>query len=125
MKTGHVALLFCVVLLSTAACGESSGSGGADPVSGENSGEAAYERAYKDAWVAACKAAVKDIHRRDPSERVTRVKCARPKGQYEGNTAYDPQLAKAQGREEGMFDGCAYAWDEAYATSGVDVQPRC
>jgi len=114
------------VLLAATACGSSSsGTSGADPVSGEVAAEAAYERGYKDTWVAACKTAVKDIHRRDSSRRVASVRCARPKGQYEGNTAYDPKLARAQGREEGTFDGCAYAWDEAYATIGVDVEPRC
>jgi hypothetical protein len=61
----------------------------------------------------------------DSSRRVGRVTCRKPQGQQEGNLAFDPTVAKAQGREEGTFDGCAYAWDEAYASSGADVQPRC
>jgi hypothetical protein len=88
-------------------------------------GEAAYQRAYKNAWVTACKKAVTDIHRRDSSRRVGHVTCRSPKGQQEGNLAYDPKIARSQGRDEGTFDGCAYAWDEAYASSGADVEPRC
>jgi hypothetical protein len=116
------AIVILCVGLALAACGES---GGTAPGASGQTGEAAYQQAYKDAWVKACKVAVADIHRRDRSRRVGRVTCARPQGQQEGNTAYDPTNARAQGREEGTFDGCAYAWDEAYASSGVDVEPRC
>lgn len=117
------AVIFAVCIgLVAAACGESGGT--APPVGGQK-GNAAYEQEYKDAWVKACKAAVADIRRRDASRRNTKVGCARPKGQQEGNTAFDPQLAREQGREDGQFDGCAYAWDEAYATSAADVEPRC
>ena len=115
-------LLLCAAGL-LAACGESGG--GTAPGASGQTGEAAYQKAYKDAWVKACKAAAADIHRRDSTHAIARVRCARPQGQQEGNTAFDPANARAQGREEGTFDGCAYAWDEAYASSGVDVEPRC
>ena len=115
-------MLLCIAALASAACGGSDGSSGG--VSAQ-AGEAAYEKAYKNAWVTACKKAVADIHRRDSSGRVGRVTCRQPQGQQEGNLAFDPKVARQQGREEGTFDGCAYAWDEAYATSGVDVQPKC
>jgi hypothetical protein len=114
--------LVVVFLVLVAACG---GSDGTAPGVAGQAGNAAYEYAYKDAWVKACRAAVADIRRRDTSRRNTKVGCARPQGQQEGNTAFDPQLAREQGRQEGRFDGCAYAWDEAYATSAVDVAPRC
>ena len=95
------------------------------PVGGQESAESAYRQAYTTAWVKACKAAERDVRRTDSKHRATEVRCARPEGQFEGNTAFDPVQAKAQGREEGTFDGCAYAWDEAYAASGADVEPRC
>jgi hypothetical protein len=122
VKTSVALILLCIALLASAACGSTDDSSSA--ASGQQ-GEAAYEKAYKGAWVAACKKAVTDINRRDSTKRVGHVTCRSPKGQQEGNMAFDPQVARSQGREEGTFDGCAYAWDEAYATSGVDVQPRC
>ena len=91
----------------------------------EEGAEAAYRQAYTTSWVKACKAAAQEIRRTDSRHRATDVRCARPEGQFEGNTAFDPVQARAQGREEGTFDGCAYAWDEAYAASGADVEPRC
>ena len=125
MTSRRAVLLLCVALVSVTSCGGESGGGGPNAVEGQAASEAAYEDAYKDAWVTACKAAVADIHRRDSSHRAAPVRCARPKGQQEGNTAFDPENARAQGRAEGKFDGCAYAWDEAYAASGVDIEPRC
>lgn len=122
MTTARAVFFAVCVVVVAASCGES---GGTAPSAGGQTGDAAYEQAYKDAWVKACRAAVADIRRSDASRRNMKVRCARPKGQQEGNTGFDPRLARAQGREEGQFDGCAYAWDEAYATSAVDVQPRC
>jgi hypothetical protein len=119
------ALLLCTALVLVTACGSDSGGGVDAPVGGEQSAEAAYRQAYTTAWIKACKAAELDIRRSDSRHRATDVRCARPEGQFEGNTAFDPVQAKAQGREEGKFDGCAYAWDEAYAASGADVEPRC
>jgi hypothetical protein len=122
VKTSSALALLCLALLTGASCGSSGGSSSA--VSAQT-GEAAYEKAYRTAWVTACKKAVTDIHRRDSSRRVGHVTCRSPKGQQEGNLAYDPKVARSQGRDEGTYDGCAYAWDEAYATSGADVEPRC
>jgi hypothetical protein len=115
-------LLLCVCLCSCAACG---GGGGGGSAASAQVGEAAYQKAYATSWVKACKRAVVDIHRRDSSRRVAQVACRSPQGQQEGNLAFDPKVARAQGRDEGTFDGCAYAWDEAYASSGADVAPRC
>jgi hypothetical protein len=122
MKTACALALACAALLACSACGGSAGD--SSGVSAQV-GEVAYQRAYHGAWVRACKKAVKDIHRRDSSRRVAHVTCHQPKGQQEGNLAFDPQAARTQGRDEGAFDGCAYAWDEAYASSGADVEPRC
>ncbi|HVD24375.1 MAG TPA: hypothetical protein VNB86_00110 [Gaiellaceae bacterium] len=121
MKTSWALLLLCIAVVASASCGNSGGSSGVSA----QAGEAAYEKAYAQAWVNACKKAVADIHRRDSSRRLGRVACRQPQGQQEGNLAFDPKVARQQGLEEGSFDGCAYAWDEAYATSGADVQPRC
>jgi hypothetical protein len=118
-------ILLCAALALVAACGSDSGGGTDSPVGGQESAEAAYRQAYTTAWVKACKAAARDIRRTDSRHRATDVRCATPEGQFEGNTAFDPVQATAQGREEGAFDGCAYAWDEAYAASGADVEPRC
>jgi len=120
VKTGWTLALLCLALLASSCGGGSGGSAVSAQV-----GEVAYEKAYKDAWVGACKKAVVDINHRDSSSRVGHVLCRRPKGQQEGNLSFDPQTARAQGREEGTYDGCAYAWDEAYAHSGADVMPRC
>jgi hypothetical protein len=122
VKTSSVLALLFLVLLACASCGSSDGSSNA---ASAQVGEAAYEKAYKNAWVTACKKAVTDIHRRDSTRRVGHVTCRSPKGQQEGNLAYDPKVARSQGRDEGTFDGCAFAWDEAYASSGADVEPRC
>lgn len=113
------------MLLLATSCGSDSGGSGDAVVGGQPAVEAAYAEAHANAWIRSCKTALADIHRRDASRRAAKVRCARPKGQYEGNTAYDLDLARSQGREEGTFDGCAYAWDEAYAATGVDVEPRC
>jgi hypothetical protein len=122
VKISVALALCCIAVLTAASCGSSDDSSSA--ASGQQ-GEAAYEKAYHTAWVAACKKAVTDINKRDSSARVGHVTCRSPKGQQEGNLAFDPKVAAASGREEGKFDGCAYAWDEAYASSGVDVEPRC
>ena len=119
------ALVLCAALVLLTACGSDSGGGADSPVRGQENAEPAYRQAYTTAWVKACKAAALDIRRTDSTHRATDVRCARPEGQFEGNTAFDPVQAKAQGREEGKFDGCAYAWDQAYAASGADVEPRC
>jgi hypothetical protein len=121
VKTSCALVLLCITGLASASCGGSAGSSGVSA----QVGEAAYEQAYRHAWVSACKKAVADIHRRDSSRRVGPVTCRSPKGQQEGNLAFDPKVARSEGRQEGTFDGCAYAWDEAYASSGADVQPRC
>jgi hypothetical protein len=122
VKTSVALVLLCVAVLTAAACGSSDDGSSA---ASAQVGEAAYEKAYHSAWVASCKKAVTDIHRHDSSRRVGHVTCRSPKGQQEGNLAFDPKVAQASGRQEGTFDGCAYAWDEAYASSGVDVEPRC
>ena len=124
MATARV-LFLCAALVLVTACGSDSGGGVDAPVGGQERAEVAYREAYTTAWVKSCKAAALNIRRTDSRHRATDVRCARPEGQFEGNTAYDPVQAKAQGREEGTFDGCAYAWDEAYAASGADVEPRC
>jgi hypothetical protein len=121
VKKSCALVLLCIAVVASASCGSSDENSGVSA----QVGEAAYEKAYAHAWVNACKKAVADIHRRDSSRRVGRVTCRQPQGQQEGNLAFDPKVARQQGREEGTFDGCAYAWDEAYASSGVDVQPRC
>jgi hypothetical protein len=122
VKNGLALALLCIAVLTAASCGSSDDSSSA---ASAQVGEAAYEKAYHAAWVDSCKKAVTDIRKRDKSRRVGHVTCREPKGQQEGNLAFDPKVAQASGREEGTFDGCAYAWDEAYATSGVDVEPRC
>jgi hypothetical protein len=87
--------------------------------------DAAYQDAYAAAWVQACKKAVADL-RKHVGNQAARVKCDQPVEQMEGNTSFDPAQASAEGRRQGAFDGCAYAWDEAYAAGGeVEVAPRC
>jgi hypothetical protein len=122
VKTGFALVLLCIAVLTAVSCGSTDDSSSS---ASAQVGEAAYEKAYRTAWVASCKKAVTDINKRDSSRRVGHVTCRSPKGQQEGNLAFDPQVARASGRQEGTFDGCAYAWDEAYAASGVDVEPRC
>ena len=116
-----------VVLLASlllAGCGGESGGGESVAVVGGGEAEAAYSEAYRRAWITSCKASVADI-RKDAPTRADGVDCDQPVEQMEGNTAFDPEQARIEGRQQGTFDGCAYAWDEAYATGGVDVEPRC
>jgi hypothetical protein len=112
-----------LTLILATACGGDSDSGGTVAVGGERAAEAAYQEGYTAAWVKSCKAAVADI-RKDAARRAAAVDCERPVEQMEGNTSFDPEQAKIEGRRQGTFDGCAYAWDEAYAASG-EVEPRC
>lgn len=115
--------LVCLTLMLATACGGDSGGGGSGPLGGERDAEAAYQEAYTAAWVKSCNAAVADI-RKDAARRAAAVDCRQPVEQMEGNTSFDPEQAKIEGRRQGTFDGCAYAWDEAYAASG-EVEPRC
>lgn len=115
--------LVCLTLMLAAGCGGDSGSGGSGPVVDERAAESAYQEAYTAAWVKSCNAAVADI-RKDAARRAAGVDCQQPVEQMEGNTSFDPEQARIEGRRQGSFDGCAYAWDEAYATGG-EVAPRC
>ena len=115
-------VLVSAVVLLTACGGESSGGESVAIVGGEAT-EAAYQEAYAAAWVKSCKASVAKI-RKDAANEAARVHCAHPVAQMEGNTSFDPEQSKVEGRRQGTFDGCAYAWDEAYAASG-EVEARC
>jgi hypothetical protein len=112
-----------LTLMLAAACGGDSDPVGTGAIGGERAVEAAYQEAYTTAWVKSCKAAVSDI-RKDAARRAAQVDCKRPVEQMEGNTSFDPEQATIEGRRQGTFDGCAYAWDEAYGASG-EVEPRC
>ena len=122
MRMSHTLVLVSVVLLLAACGGESSG---AESVAVVGGGEAdtAYQEAYATAWVTSCKAAVAKIGK-DAPRQAARVQCDQPVEQMEGNTSFDPEESKVEGRRQGTFDGCAYAWDEAYAASG-EVEARC
>ena len=122
MRMRHALVLVSAVVLLTACGGESSGAESVAIVGGDEN-EAAYQEAYAAAWVKSCKAAVAKI-RKDAPNQAARVECKQPVEQMEGNTSFDPEQSKVEGRRQGTFDGCAYAWDEAYAASG-EVQPRC
>jgi hypothetical protein len=113
----------CVLLLT--GCGGESGGGGTGAVGGLGAADAAYQDAYAAAWVKSCRRAVADL-RKHVGNQVARVKCDQPVDHMEGNSSFDPEQASAEGRRQGVFDGCAYAWDEAYAAGGeVEVAPRC
>mgnify|MGYP006315527131 CR=1 FL=1 len=116
-----LALVAAVVLL--AACGGDSSGSESVAIVGGDANEAAYQEAYAAAWVKSCKATVGKI-RKDAASEAARVHCAHPVAQMEGNTSFDPEQSKVEGRRQGTFDGCAYAWDEAYAASG-EVEARC
>lgn len=118
----HALVLVSAVLLLTACGGESSGADSVAIVGGD-ANEAAYQEAYAAAWVKSCKAAVAKI-RKDAPKQAARVQCEQPVEQMEGNTSFDPEQSRVEGRRQGTFDGCAYAWDEAYAASG-EVEARC
>jgi hypothetical protein len=119
MRTTH-ALVLALVL---AACGGDSGGSGSVPAVDGEAAEKAYAEAYNAAWVKSCRAAVTAIRKNAP-RRAGAVNCDQPVEQMEGNTSFDPEQARLEGRQHGTFDGCAYAWDEAYAAGG-EVQPRC
>ncbi len=121
MRTGHVLVLFAALVL--AGCGGDSGGGGSVAAAGGGAVEEAYGEAYTAAWVSSCRAAVAEI-RKDQPTRAADLSCDQPVQQMEGNTSFDPEQAKIEGRRQGTFDGCAYAWDEAYADSG-EIEPRC
>jgi hypothetical protein len=114
-------ILVCALLL--AGCGGESGGGESVAVIGEGSAEEAYQEAYAAAWVKSCTAAVAKIRKEAP-DKAAQVNCDQPVEQMEGNTSFDAEESKVEGRRQGTFDGCAYAWDEAYAASG-EVEPRC
>jgi hypothetical protein len=121
---GTRALAVVVLALVVPACGSDGAGGDAPPAQGgEASAEAAFEKSYRDAWVSSCRDALADIRKRD-AKRAAAVECSRPVEQMEGNTSYDAVVAAEEGRHQGTFDGCAYAWDEAYKASG-EVEPRC
>jgi hypothetical protein len=119
--THALAVVSAVVLL--AACGGESSGADSVAIVGGDANEAAYQEAYAAAWVKSCKAARAKILKDAPGE-AARVQCERPVEQMEGNTSFDPEQSKVEGRRQGTFDGCAYAYDEAYATSG-EVEARC
>ena len=121
-RTSRVLALVAAVVMLAACGGDSSGSESVAIVGGD-ANEAAYQEAYAAAWVKSCKAAVAKI-RKDAPNKAARVQCAHPVAQMEGNTSFDPEQSKVEGRRQGTFDGCAYAWDEAYAASG-EVEARC
>lgn len=121
MRTVRVLVLLPALVL--AGCGGDSGSSGSVPVVGPGAVEEAYGEAYTAAWIRSCRAAVADI-RKDGPRGAAQVSCDQPVEQMEGNTSFDPEQARIEGRRQGTFDGCAYAWDEAYAASG-EIEPRC
>lgn len=120
---GRALVLVCALLLTGCGGGGDSGGGESVAVVGGGAAEAAYQEAYTAAWVKSCKSAVTKI-RKDAASRAARVKCDQPVEQMEGNTSFDAEQSKVEGRRQGTFDGCAYAWDEAYAAGG-EVEPRC
>jgi hypothetical protein len=121
VRTGRILILLPALVL--AGCGGDSNGNGSAPAVGVGAAEEAYGEAYTAAWVKSCRAAVAGI-RKDAPRRAAAVNCDQPVEQMEGNTSFDPEQAKIEGRRQGTFDGCAYAWDEAYAASG-EVEPRC
>jgi hypothetical protein len=118
----HAFVLVSAVVLLTS-CGGDSGGSQSVAIVGGNANEAAYQEAYAAAWVKSCKAAVAKI-RKDAPNRAARAKCDQPVEQMEGNTSFDPEQSRVEGGRQGTFDGCAYAWDEAYADSG-EVESPC
>ncbi len=121
MLAGRALVLVCALAL--AGCGGDSGGGETVAILGGGGAEAAYQEAYTAAWVKSCKGALAEI-RKNPASKAAQVKCDQPVEQMEGNTSFDAEQAKVEGRRQGTFDGCAYAWDEAYAATG-EVEPRC
>jgi hypothetical protein len=122
VRTGPVLALLAALLL--AGCGgDSEDNGGAAPAGGLEAADEAYGEAYAAAWIRSCRKAVAAIRKEAPG-RASSVNCGQPVEQMEGNTSFDPEQASIEGRRQGTFDGCAYAWDDAYADSG-EVEPRC
>ena len=121
MRTLRVLVLLPALVL--AGCGGDSGGSGSGPAVDAGAVEEAYGEAYTAAWVRSCRAAVARIQK-DAPRRAADVSCDQPVEQMEGNTSFDPEQARVEGRRQGGFDGCAYAWDEAYAASG-EVEARC
>lgn len=121
MRRARILLLLPALVL--AGCGGDSGGGDAAPAAEGAAVEEAYGEAYMAAWVRSCRAAVAQIRKNGPRGAAD-VTCAQPVEQMEGNTSFDPEQARIEGRRQGTFDGCAYAWDEAYAASG-EVEARC
>ena len=115
-------VVFAAVVL-LAACGGDSGGSESVAIVGGGEADAAYQEAYAVAWVKSCKATVAKI-RKDAAGEAARVHCDHPVEQMEGNTSFDAEQSKIEGRRQGTFDGCAYAYDEAYGASG-EVEARC
>jgi hypothetical protein len=122
MRVSHTLVLVSAVALLTACGGDSGGSESVAIVGGAEA-DAAYQEAYAAAWVKSCKTTVAKI-RKDAAGEAARVHCDHPVEQMEGNTSFDAEQSKNEGRRQGTFDGCAYAYDEAYAASG-EVEARC
>jgi hypothetical protein len=121
VRMRHPLALVCVLVL--VGCGGNSGGGESVAIAGGGEADAAYQEAYAATWVRSCKAAVAKI-RKDAPNQAARVHCEQPVEQMEGNTSFDAEQSKVEGSRQGTFDGCAYAWDEAYAASG-EVEARC
>jgi hypothetical protein len=121
MRMSRALVLAFVLLL--VGCGGDSDGGESVAIVGGGEADAAYQEAYAAAWVTSCKAAVAKI-RKDAAGEAARVHCDRPVEQMEGNTSFDAEQSKVEGRRQGTFEGCAYAYDEAYAASG-EVEARC
>ena len=115
MRMSRALILVFVLLL--VGCGGDSGGGESVAIVGGGEADAAYQEAHTAAWIKSCKAAVARI-RKDAAGEAARVHCDRPVEQMEGNTSFDAEQSKVEGRRQGTFDGCAYAYDEAYAASG-------
>ena len=117
----HALVLVSAVVLLAACGGESSGADSVAIVGGD-ANEAAYQEAYAAAWVKSCKAAVAKIRNDAPNEP---LRCS-ASSRWSRWRATRPSIRASEGRRPpaGHFDGCAYAWDEAYAAGG-EVEARC
>ena len=122
MRVSHTLVLVLAVALLTA-CGGDSGGSESVAIVGGGDADAAYQEAYAAAWVKSCKVTVAKIQK-EAAGKAARVHCDHPVEQMEGNTSFDAEQSKIEGRRQGTFDGCAYAYDEAYAASG-EVEARC
>ena len=122
MRVSHTLVLVLAVALLTA-CGGDSGGSESVAIVGGGDADAAYQEAYAAAWVKSCKVTVAKIQK-EAAGKAARVHCDHPVEQMEGNTSFDAEQSKIEGGRQGTFDGCAYAYDEAYAASG-EVEARC